>query len=113
MVDGFVSDRNGKVSVFYPRTGQKFEFTPTPGGWDLTMTLTMTLESPERANKMLNKAIQEISAKTRAAVEARDYGAITDTERLLRIMGCDPFKRPGFQPVRRETRAILRNLWPR
>ena len=32
---------------FEPRTGQKIEFTPTPGGWDLTMKL----EPPERANK--------------------------------------------------------------
>ena len=79
---------------FDPRTGQKIDFTPTLGGWDLTMTL----ELPERANKMLNKAIQEISAKKRAAVEARDYGAITDTERLVRIMGCDPFRRLGFTP---------------
>ena len=79
---------------FDPRTGQKIEFTPTPGGWDLTMKL----ELPERANKTLNKANQEISAKKRAAVEARDYGAITDTDRLVRIMGCDPFRRPGFSP---------------
>ena len=28
---------------FDPRTGQKIEFTPTPGGWDLTMKL----EPPE------------------------------------------------------------------
>ena len=79
---------------FDPRTGQKIEFTPTPGGWDLTMKL----EPPERANKILNKAIQEIFAKKRAAVEARDYGAITDTDGLVRIMGCDPFRRPGFRP---------------
>ena len=79
---------------FDPRTGQKIEFTPTPGGWDLTMKL----EPPERVNKTLNKAMQEISAKKRAAVEARDYGAITDTDGLVRIMGCDPFRRPGFSP---------------
>ena len=77
-----------------PRTGQTIDFTPTPGGWDLTLTS----EPPERANKMLNNAIQEISAKKRAAVEARDYGAITDTEILVRIMGCDPFRRLGFSP---------------
>ena len=58
----------------------------------------MTLEPLERANKMLNKANQEISAKKRAPLEARDYGAITDTENLLSIMGCDPFRRPGFSP---------------
>ena len=68
---------------FDPRTGQEIDFTPTPGGWDLTMTL-----EPERANKVLNKAIQEISARKRANVEARDNGAIT--------MGCDPFRRPGI-----------------
>ena len=73
-----------------PRTGQQIDFTPTPGGWDLTMTL----EPPERAIKKLNKAIQEISAKKRAAAEARNNGAITDTKRLVRIMGCDPFRRP-------------------
>ena len=28
----------------------------------------------------------------------RDCGAITDTERLVKIMGCDPFNRPGFSP---------------
>ena len=65
---------------FDSRTGQKIDFTPTPGGWDLTMTL----EPPERTNKMLNKAIHEISAKERAAVEAR-HGAITDNERLVKI----------------------------
>ena len=60
-----------------------FDFTPTPGGWDLTMTL----EPPERANKVLNKAIQEISAMKRASVQARDSGAVTDTERWMNIMG--------------------------
>ena len=29
---------------FDPRTGQKIKFTPTPGGWNLTMKL----EPPER-----------------------------------------------------------------
>ena len=58
----------------------------------------MKLEPPERANKMLNRATQEISAKKKAAVEARDYAAITDTDGLVRIMGCDPFRRPGFSP---------------
>ena len=77
---------------FDPRTGKKIEFTPTPGGWDLTMKL----EPSERGNKILNKAIQEISAKKRAAAIARDYGAITDTDGLVRIMGCDPFRRPGI-----------------
>ena len=94
MVDGFVSDHNGKVSVLILEQVQKIDFTPTPGGWDLTVTL----EPPERANKMLNKAVQEISAQKTAAVEARDYGVITDTERLVRIMGCDPLRRPGFSP---------------
>ena len=47
----------------------------------------MKLEPPERANKTLNKAIQEINAKKRAAAIARDYGAITDTDGLVRIMG--------------------------
>ena len=77
---------------FDPRTRQKIDFTQTPGGWDLTMKL----EPPERANKMLNKAIQEISAKKRAAEESRDNGAITGTDGLVRIMGCDPFRRPDF-----------------
>ena len=54
---------------FDPRTGQKIEFTPALGGWDLTMKL----EPPERADKRLNKAIQEISAKKRAAAGTRDY----------------------------------------
>ena len=58
----------------------------------------MMLEPPERANNILNKAIQVISAKKRAAVEASDYGAITDTDGLMRIMGCDPLRRPGFSP---------------
>ena len=48
-----------QVFSFGPRTGKKIDFTPTPGGWDLTMTL----EPPESANKVLNKAIQEISAR--------------------------------------------------
>ena len=80
---------------FDPRgRGKRSYFTATLGGW----YLTMTLDPPERANKMLNTAIQEISAKKRAAVEARDYGAITDTEWLAKIMGCDPFRLPGFSP---------------
>ena len=37
---------------FDPGTGQKIDFTPTLGGW----ALTMTLEPPERANKMLNQS---------------------------------------------------------
>ena len=77
---------------FDPRTGQKIEFTRTPCGWDLTMML----EPPERGNKNLNKAIQEISAKKRAAAIAKDYGAVTDTDGLVRIMGCDPFRRPSI-----------------
>ena len=77
---------------FDPRTWQKIEFTPTLGGLDLTMKL----EPPERANKILNKAIQEISAKKRAAAVTGDYGAITVTDGLVRIMGCDPFRRPGI-----------------
>ena len=50
----------------------------------------------ERGNKILNNAIQEISAKKRAAAVARDCRAITDTDGSVRIMGCDPFRRPGF-----------------
>ena len=56
----------------------------------------MTLEPPERANKVLNKGIQEIRARSRANVEARDNGANTDTERLVKIIGCDPFRRLGI-----------------
>ena len=44
----------------------------------------------------MNKAIQEISAKRKAAVTAEDYGAVTDTDGLVRIMGHDPFRRPGI-----------------
>ena len=51
MVDGFVSDRNVKISVLIRELGE-IDFTPTLGGWDLTMTL----EPPERANKMLTKS---------------------------------------------------------
>ena len=52
---------------------------------------------------MLNKAIQEICVKKKAAVEARDHGAITDSERFVRFMGCDPFRRPGSSPQDRRT----------
>ena len=76
MVDGFVLDHKDKVSFFDSRTGKKIAFTPTPGGWDLTMDL----EPAERGNKILNKAIQEISAKKRAAAVTRGCGAITDTD---------------------------------
>ena len=62
---------------FYPRTGQKIEFTPTPGEWDLTMKL----EPPERGNEILNKANQVISAKERAVAVTRDK------ERSLTRMG--------------------------
>ena len=77
MTDGgrwvcFAPQRQG--FSFDPRTGQKIEFTPTPGGWDLTMKL----EPPERANKILNKAIQEISAKRRAV-------AMTTEQSLTRM----------------------------
>ena len=93
---------------FDPRTRQKIDFTH----------LTVTLEPPGRANKVLINAIQEISAKKRANVEARDYGTITDTERLVKIMGCDPFRWPGFSPSRLEdpTNNLennLEQLWPR
>ena len=47
------SGPQGQGFSFQPRTGQKIEFTPTLGGWDLTMKL----EPPERGNKWLNKAI--------------------------------------------------------
>ena len=77
---------------FDPRTRQKIEFTPTLVGWDLTMKL----EPPERANKIMNKAIQEINSKRRAAAIAKDYRAVTDTDGLMRIMACDPFRRPGI-----------------
>ena len=92
MVDGFVLDHKSKVVSFDPRTGQKIEFTPTRVGWDLTMKL----EPPERANKIMNKAIQEINSKRRAAAIAKDYRAVTDTDGLVRIMACDPFRRPGI-----------------
>ena len=110
MVDGFVLDHKRQGFSSDPRTGEKIEFTPTPGGWDLTMKL----EPPERGNKILNKAIQEISAKKRAAAVTRDCGAITDTDGLVRIMGRDPFRRAGFQPVRPEipTNCIENNLEP-
>ena len=49
---------------------------------------------------MWNKEIHEISAKKRAAVEARDYGAITDTERFGEKHGMRPFQAAGLQPVR-------------
>ena len=49
------------------RRGKKIEFTPTPGGWDLTMKL----EPPERGNKILNKAIQEISAKKKSCWDSQ------------------------------------------
>ena len=83
MVDGFALDPQRQGFNFDTRTRQKIEFTPTPGGWDLTMKL----EPQERGNKILNKAIQEISAKKRAAAATRDYDAITDTDGLVRIMG--------------------------
>ena len=47
------------------------------------------------------------SAKKRAAVEARDYGAITDTVGLVRIMGCDPCRLLGFSPYDRKFRQIV------
>ena len=56
----------------------------------------MTPEPPEGANKVLNKEIQEISARKRANVETRDNRAITDRERFVKIMGCDPSRRPGI-----------------
>ena len=75
MVDGFVLDHKRQGFSFDPRTGKMIEFTPTPGGWDLTMKL----EPLERANKILNTAIQEISATRRAAI-AKDHGVVTDTD---------------------------------
>ena len=56
MDDGFVLGHRGKVFSFDPRTGQKIDFTPTPGGWDLTLTL----EPPEKANKVLNKQFKKL-----------------------------------------------------
>ena len=44
----------------------------------------------------MNKEIQEISAKKGATAIAKDNGAVTDTDGLVRIMGCDPFRRPGI-----------------
>ena len=58
----------------------------------------MKFEPPKRANKMMNKAIQEISTNKRAAAVTGDHGAITDTDELERIMGCDLFRRPGISP---------------
>ena len=46
---------------------------------------------------MMNKVIQEINEKRRAVAIAKDYGAITDND-LVRIMGYDPFRRPGISP---------------
>ena len=92
MVEGVVLKHKGKGFSFDPRTRQKIEFTTTHGGWDLTMKS----EQAERANKIMNKAIQEIRAKKRAAAVAKDYGAVTETDGSVRIMGCDPFRRPGI-----------------
>ena len=52
------------------------------------------------SQQKMNKAIQKISAKRRAAAIAKDYGAVTDTDGLVRIMGCDPFRRPGISPCK-------------
>ena len=95
---------------FDPRTGQKIDSTPTPGGWDPTMKL----EPPERANKIMNKAMREISAKKRAVVEARDYGAITDIDGFGENHGMRSSQAAGFQPVRPEisTNSIENNLEP-
>ena len=51
-----------------------------------------------KSQQVLNKAIQEIRAKKSANKETRDYGAITDTDGLVKIIGCDPFRRPGVSP---------------
>ena len=92
---------------FDPRTGQNIEFMPTLGGCDLKMKL----EPRERAQKRVNKAIQEFSAKRRAAATAKDYGAVTDTDGLVRIMGCDRFRRSGLSlSDRRFQQMILKTI---
>ena len=71
-----------KIHYWDVRTAQQEVFDQ---GWDLTMKL----EPPETANKKINKAIQEISAKKREAAVAKDFG-------LVRILGCAPVRRPGI-----------------
>ena len=79
-----VKERKDNVSTKsqnHQRNSGQVDLTPTLGGWDLTMKS----EPPERANKIMNNAIQEISAKKRSAATAKDFRAVTDTERLVTI----------------------------
>ena len=103
MVDGFVSNRKDKVSVLIREQGKRSIHADT---WWMGSDDEVRA-SRERANKIL-KAIQEISANKRAAVGARDYGPITDTDALVRIMRCDPFRRPCFSPQDRRTEQTIR-----
>ena len=68
VVDGVCFGPQRQGFSFDPRTGQTIEFTLTPGGWDLTMKL----EPPERGNKILNTAIQEIGGRVTTEQQSRD-----------------------------------------
>ena len=89
---------------FDPRTGQKIDCTPTLGGWDLTITL----EPPERANKMLIEQIDSGNPYKKRQLQKRET-----TERSLTPKGCEnhgtrSFQAARFQPVRPENKTILR-----
>ena len=65
---------------FDPRTGQKIEFTADTRRMGSDDEVGTTGESQQ----IMNKAIQEISAKKRAAAKCR---TVTDTDGVVRIMG--------------------------
>ena len=59
MVDGSVSDCNGKVSVVIREQGQKIDFTPTPGGWDLDDDVESHQREPIKCGtKKFTKSVQ-------------------------------------------------------
>ena len=67
------------------------DFTPTAGGWDLTMEL----EAPDDASRLLQQAQQAISVDEGKRTQA---GPGDNLSELVRMLGRDPFSRQGSRP---------------
>ena len=55
----FGPEASGVACAVHPERKSRLDFTPTPGGWDLTMKV----QPPNKANQTLSNHLQNIEAE--------------------------------------------------
>ena len=86
--------------AFNPKTGRRIDFKPTGGGWDVTLNL----EVPNHANKVVQQSLRETKSKRELAEASQQSVAGLEQEAqqqnphgsLIKILGCNPFDRRGM-----------------